>query len=424
MHSDLDTEFLGALISAGREGFRNLQSTGFKREFLKDPQAAKVYDYIQQFNTDFGELPQISLIQDTFGVSSVEVPSQNLKYYTSKLTERHVWAICGNLSNFVKQSLQDTGSPDALVYGIENAKKAVLDASRKLILETSAAKTFDITKNTISRRETYLERKKLEGITGIPTPWPKLTQITRGFQPGHTYQFTGPRGSGKSFLLCVMSMASFDGGYEPLIYTQEMKHDEYADRYDALKCGIDYSKLLDGCLEAEEETKYFQHLDWLETLERKFYINENAGSKGLEYLRAEAQIVQPRIIFIDNIYLFAKSLDYKDLKNLSMFLKNWAQEDDVPIVYCTQLNDSGKTAYAKGIEDEASGVFNVHKPEGFKHLRYIEDTKNRTNEDGSVFCINFDIHKGDISERPDYKFDDTENTVALPGYLQPSSRSN
>lgn len=400
----LDQEFVNALIRSGDEGFRLLKQSGFRREFLKDREFAEVYDFAMKFHRDFGEFPHPDIVAKNFGRSVVREARQNLTYQLDQLRKRNVLALAGQFLNYAIPILDNPSSPSDIYEGIDNVGKMLLETAQKITLETSNAHTVDITKNTSDRLEAYAEMQNKGGVTGVPTPWPTLTRVTRGFQPGHTYLFSAPTNTGKTFILNYLALYAYDKDYTPLLFTQEMSAQEMAFRYDAMKAKIPYGRLISGELEPEEFSRWQAHLQALEEKKAALYVTERAGHKGLDFLKAEAKILKPRLILIDNIYLFCSGLDYKDIKKFSIDLKNWAQDIGVPIVFCTQLNSEGALAYSKQIEEDVSGHYMVTDP-GYMAGRYFTDKKARDAKKGSKWAIHFDMENMNFTEIDGYDFD-------------------
>lgn len=400
-----DRGILAAVMTEGRDGLKKLLEKSFSPTLLADIDCRKAIGYIKEFNEDFGELPSKGLLDSRFPDLVPDSAPQGVLYYLNELDRRHRFSIIKNANSAVA-ALMDSRTLESLTNGVDDATQVLIEAARKLTLDSVHANTFDITKTTEERIEQYNERKKSDGITGIPTYWLPLTITTRGWQKGHTYCIAGPSGVGKTFALTLNALAARNKGYVALLFTQEMSQVEIATRYDAVSAKVHYGRLLSGKLTPEEEDTYFDYLNKLQTEENHvpFYVNEKAGGKGIDYIVSQIEDLKPDIVFIDNIYLFAKSLDYKDILEVSSKLKNLAQKLSIPIVFCTQMNDEGKLSFAKYVKNDVSGSYKIFDLAPHKMRRLVDD-KARDNGKTSQFAFHFDFELMNFDHNADFSLD-------------------
>jgi hypothetical protein len=397
--SNMDRDFITCLIEKGRDGLDIVRKAGIDESFLEDTDSLKVLKFVMEFNSEFHESPAKSVIEKYFGEDFFSEPEQGLEYWLDQLNKRKKYKISALLANQIAEIYNSNDTED-LWQGVDKCVDAITKASRALILETSSSSTGDITKETKSRRETYLERKAANGITGIPTAWNVLTEATMGWQPGHTYMFLAKEGVGKTFHLLMEFITAHEAGYKALFFTEEMTREELAIRADALMTGLDYEEIMKGRLGPEDWAKYEKHLEKLETNPLPMYVNESAGPDGLDYVFELCSQMQPDIVFLDNVTLYFTDLDYKKITPQSNKMKKAAMKGRFPFIFCTHLNDQNSAMYSKALSHDATGVWIMSKaPE--QDVMVFSNTKLRYGNK-TDFATNWSFIRKDFSELRDY----------------------
>lgn len=397
-----DRALVSALLKEEKKGLKHLNDSNFSESMLADFDCKKALKFVKEFNDNFDEMPSRETLEEKFPGLIPETVPQGVLFYLNEIDKRHQFSIIKNMNTAIKSQL-DSKSVDAVLDGVEMAKQLVIDAARKLNLESTQANTFDITQTVQERIDAYLARKLNDGITGIPTAWLPLTMATRGWQNGHTYCIAAHSGVGKTFTLTLNALTARKKGYIALMFTQEMSQVEIATRFDAVDSQTNYDRLLSGKLTPEEESNYMLYLASLKDDANgvPFFVNEKAGGKGIDYIVSVIEDIKPDIVFIDNIYLFAKSLDYKDILDVSMKLKNTAQKLGIPIVFCTQLNDDGSLQFAKHIKNDVSGSYKMYKLDPHKKRKFV-DEKSRDSAGAGEFAVNWDFDNMEFDHDPDF----------------------
>lgn len=392
----LDFDIITNVVREGKPALQILRNKGIKDEFFEDRTALSILNYIREFVADYGETPIEKTVIKKFGKVLTE-PDQGLLYNIEQMTKRHQFKIIATSANKITEMLN--ADDEDVLKDVDRASKLMIDGAKRLIIETSQSSTSDVTKDTQLRWQRYLEREAVQGITGIPTPWPFMTNMTRGFQPGQTYMFLAQEGTGKTFLLMLLSQAAYRAGFKPIFFTEEMSAEELGNRFDALYGSINYDALLKGGLNPDEKQKFQEYLEKLERERMPFYINESGGAAGLDNILELSAQVGADIIFIDNIYLYADELDAKHLAKLSGNLKKGASRLRVPIVFTTQINEGGGSFWSKSFGHDVSYRFVVEMPDGQEYKRVIRSTKQRDSA-SAIAVVNWNPKK------PDYSPDD------------------
>lgn len=395
IEQSLDYKTLNAIIDEPN-AIRILRAEGFTPSMFENDECVKVYDYIRKFYNDFGEMPTRDTLDTVFqDLPEVVEGEQGLRFQIDALRQREKYSISATCINSCVNILNSSDSEN-LISGVDKVVELLKKASTDLTLSTSSADTGDISKEKHVVKDLYEEAKRNKGILGIPSFWPTLTAMTRGFRRGHTYMFLAPEGTGKTFTLLFNALKAAKSGYKPLFYTEEMPREELAMRFAAIYCNIPYGKLMDGDLEPVDERTFYDYIESEDSPE--FLVNQGGGSQGMDYIEEMARQIRPDIIFIDNIYLYSKrGTDREALTELSGRAKKLAMELQIPVVFCTQMNEKGDSFGSRSFGFDATGRFIITKDD--IHARAtISNTKSRDSETGKEFEVHWKFDSMKFSE--------------------------
>lgn len=406
-----DMDFLTSLVAEGKRGLERVRDSGITMDYIESNEIRKIYQWILDFNAEYGETPSRAVVEKYHGKDHFSEPEQGLAFTLDQLRQRRGYVLTANLANSIAE-VYHSKQADDLWSGVDKSTELVKDAARRLILEVSKSNTRDINKTTQERLQTYYERQNSDGITGIPTAWPPLTKKTRGWQRGQLYMFLAKEGTGKTFNLLLQQQAAEKAGYKTLYFTEEMSEQELAFRSDAIGARIPYGDLIRGQLSPEDFETWVKYLKEKEKSPTNSYINEGAGPDGLQFIIELCEQLQPDIIFIDNIYLYARDLDYKSLADLSKTLKKAASRLRIPIVFTSQLNEKGDAMYSKAFGHDVSYRINMIMPPGQEHSRWFESTKQR-DSDPIRFGIHFNPNTGNFEVDDKFTFGDDDQASGL-----------
>ncbi len=230
----------------------------------------------------------------------------------------------------------------------------ILDESEKLIFQVAnqgAQKSYvvikDILMETFERIEYLYEHKK--GITGVPSGFTDLDNITSGFQNSDLIIVAARPGMGKTTL--ALNIAQHIGTREKLsaaIFSLEMSKEQLVMRMLCAQAGIDAHRLRRGYLTGEDWPKLVRAVGPL--AEAPIYIDDTPAISVME-IRAKARRLMAEhglsIIFIDYLQLMRahgrQENRQQEISFISRSLKALAKELNVPIIALSQLSRAVET---------------------------------------------------------------------------------
>ena len=231
-----------------------------------------------------------------------------------------------------------------------------------------------------------------DGLTGVPTGYHKLDDITSGWQPSDLVIIAGRPAMGKtSFALSMAKNIASDYQVPMAFFSLEMSNVQLVNRLISNCCEIQGSKILNGQLQPDEWERLDKRVNRL--LGAPLYVDDTPGLSVFELRTKARRLVREhgvKIIMIDYLQLMnANGMRFssrqEEVSVISRSLKGLAKELDIPILALSQLNRGvesregleGKRPQLSdlresgAIEQDADMVLFVHRPE-YYHI-YQDD---------------------------------------------------
>lgn len=181
-------------------------------------------------------------------------------------------------------------------------------------------------------------------ITGVPSGFPDLDQLTAGFQPGDLIIIAARPSMGKTALaLNIAFNAAYDGGVPVAFFSLEMSKEQLVRRLLSAVGEIDASRLRRAFLDKSEWQKLQEAASLL--LECPIFIDDSPAATVLEVrsksrrLKAEDKL---GLVMVDYLQLMRGRSDApsreQEISDISRSLKALAKELGVPVIALSQLS--------------------------------------------------------------------------------------
>jgi replicative DNA helicase len=234
-------------------------------------------------------------------------------------------------------------------------------------LDESEAKVFEATqrrdkggpeplKSLVKRVFTSLDERfsSPDGITGVPTGFHDLDQMTAGLQPTELVILAARPAMGKTaFALSLAQNCAISGGWPALVFSLEMSSTQLAERMLCSEARVDSSALRRGRLQRQDMTNLTYAAN---TLSKAPILIDDTPALSLRELRARARRFRSNkelfkgkkagLILVDYLQLMRGSPQGKnpsreqEISEISRGLKSLAKELDCPVLALSQLNRS------------------------------------------------------------------------------------
>lgn len=265
----------------------------------------------------------------------------------------------------------------------------VLDYAQKRVLEISEGDTGDrdgfvelnqLVTSSLDRIEELFESG--ESITGIPTGFADLDQMTSGLQRGDLVIVAGRPSMGKTaFALNIAEYAAMKKELPVAIFSMEMPGEQLAMRMLSSMGRIDSNKLRTGRLSDADWPRLTSTSGIL--AKAPIFVDDSAGISPLE-LRARARRLWRKndknlgLIIVDYLQLMQSSEDNEtratEIASITRSLKMLAKELHVPVIALSQLNRALEQRPNKrpvmsdlresgAIEQDADVIFFIYRDE-------------------------------------------------------------
>jgi replicative DNA helicase len=234
-------------------------------------------------------------------------------------------------------------------YEAEQEADAILDQAESTIfavaddrLKAGFVPMRDLVKESFPKIEQLFEQKRL--VTGVPTGFVDLDEMTRGLQPGDLVIVAARPSMGKTSL--VLNIAQYVAVQPNLtvgFYSLEMSKESLFIRLLTSEAQIDSHRLMSGAIGQRDYGRISHALESLSNM--RLFIDDTAGI-GVMEMRAKARRLQAEhglhLLVVDYIQLMSSRGRFEnrtlELAAISRSLKGLAKELNVPIVVLSQLS--------------------------------------------------------------------------------------
>lgn len=270
--------------------------------------------------------------------------STNVEHYARIIKEK------ATLRNLIHAANKILGN----AYDAEEEADTILDQAESAIFAIADKKVRDGFVSLKDLAESSLDTieklaSKREIVTGVPTGFTDLDEMTSGLQPGDIVIVAARPSMGKTSL--VLNMAQHVGTKTDMtvgIFSLEMSKEQLFLRMLTGEARIDAHRLRGGFLGERDWGKLSQALGTLS--EAKIFIDDTPSIGVLE-MRAKCRRLQAQhglhLVIIDYVQLMQGRGRFEnrslELASISRSLKGLAKELGVPIVVLSQLSRASET---------------------------------------------------------------------------------
>ncbi len=358
-------------------------------QYLYRPDHRKLYEtlidlYDQNRPIDFttlrDELLRRNLFDEVGGEAYLirlleSVPSAaNCEYYAGIVRDKGLLREVIRCTTRIQEAAYDANVPTAEFLDV--AEKEIFDITERRI-RGKVQHLRDVLQETFRQ----IAEREGHGITGVPTGFLALDDMTSGFQPGEMIIVAARPSMGKTAL--ALSMAEHiaaDEGIPCVVFSLEMSKQQVAMRLLSARGAVEAHKMRTGRISDDEKNHLFKVCGDL--CEKPIYVDDTPGMTVME-LRAKARRMKMqygiRILFVDYLQLLsepksARESRQQEISTISRGLKALARELEIPVVAMAQLNrDPEKREGNKprmsdlresgAIEQDADVVILLHREE-------------------------------------------------------------
>jgi replicative DNA helicase len=286
-----------------------------------------------------GELDEVGGPAYVAGLADGVPRATNVEYYARIVKEK---ATLRNLiyaaSKIVTNAYEAEQESDLILDEAESAIFAVADDR----LKAGFVAMRDLVKDSFPKIEKLFEQKRL--ITGVPTGFVDLDEMTRGLQGGDLVIVAARPSMGKtSLVLNIAQYVAALGDQVVGFFSLEMSKEALFLRLLTSEAQIDGHRLMSGAIGGNDYHRISHALEKLNAM--KLFIDDTANVGVLE-MRAKSRRLQSEhglnLLVVDYIQLMSGRGRFEnrtlELASISRSLKGLAKELNVPVVVLSQLS--------------------------------------------------------------------------------------
>ena len=268
------------------------------------------------------------------------VPSAaNVAYYAKIVKEKAILRqLIGTATGILKNSYDSGMDVDDV---LDEAEHSIFDISENKI-RPSFYLLKNIIKDTFKTIENLYEKKNL--ITGVPTGFARLDDLTSGLQKSELIIVAGRPSMGKTaFALNLARHAAVEMGLPVAVFSLEMSKEQLALRMLAADAKVDSQRLRRGLVGETDWPKLTTAAGRLS--EAPIFIDDTPAITVLE-MKAKARRLKSEngleMVVLDYLQLMRaggrRDSREQEISEISRSLKALAKELNVPVIALSQLN--------------------------------------------------------------------------------------
>lgn len=398
---ELEKVVLGALM-IDSDAF-SMVSEILKPETFYEPRHQKIYQAIQTMNmeerpvdimtlidelTKMGEIDKIGGASYLMDISSQVASAAHIEYHARILAQK---ALARQLIHYAgdieTRAFDESVDVDELMQHAEGELFSISQNNMKqdyTQVDPVIKEALDILKRAAAN---------VGGLTGIPTGFAGLDDMTSGWQASDLVIIAGRPAMGKtSFALSIAKNVAVDYHVPTAFFSLEMNNVQLVNRLISNVCEVSGHKILTGQLDDEDWKRLDVKIRALTGA--PIYIDDTPGLSIFELRTKARRLVREKgvkLIMIDYLQLMnANGMKFgsrqEEVSTISRSLKGLAKELNVPVLALSQLSRNvenregieGKRPQLSdlresgAIEQDADMVLFVHRPE---YYRIFQDEK-------------------------------------------------
>ena len=389
---EIERVVLGALM-VDSDAF-SVVSELLKPETFYEPRHQKIYEAIRNMNMDerpvdimtlndelskMGEIDKVGGVDYLMEISSQVAPAAHVESHARILAEKYMQRQLIHFAGDIETKAYDSSvDVDELMQQAEGSLFQISQNNMK----QDFTQVAPVVKNAVEILQRAASNKG--GLTGIPTGYTGMDEITSGWQASDLVIIAGRPAMGKtSFALSIAKNVAVDYGVPIGFFSLEMNNVQLVNRLISNVCEVSGRKILNGQLDPSDWERLDKRIGRL--TDAPIYVDDTPGLSVFELRTKARRLVREKgvkIIMIDYLQLMnANGMKFgsrqEEVSTISRSLKGLAKELDIPVLALSQLSRNvenregleGKRPQLSdlresgAIEQDADMVLFVHRPE-------------------------------------------------------------
>ncbi len=287
------------------------------------------------------ELDDVGGVTYLSGLVSVVPTAANVRYHAKIVKQKALLrALLRSSTDIAAKVYESAMEADELV---DFAERSIFDISDRRT-KTSFFTLKEVMKSSFEMIENLYDKK--EAVTGVPSGFADLDELTTGFQPGDLIIIGGRPSMGKTALVLNIAQHVALELREPVaIFSLEMSKEQLALRMLCSEAMVDSNSVRKGFIRKDDWHKLTSAAGRL--ADAPVYIDDSSATSVLE-MRAKARRLKTEhhgglgLVVVDYLQLMRSRGNFErreqEISEISRSLKGLAKELRVPVIALSQLN--------------------------------------------------------------------------------------
>lgn len=287
------------------------------------------------------ELDDVGGVTYLSSLVSMVPTAANVRYHSRIVKQKALLrGLLRSATEIAAKVYESTMEADEMV---DFAERTIFDISDRRT-KTSFFTLKEVIKSSFEMIEHLYDKK--EAITGVPSGFADLDELTTGFQPGDLIIIGGRPSMGKTALgLNIAQHVALEVREPVAIFSLEMSKEQLAMRMLCSEALVDSNSVRKGFIRKEDWHKLTSAAGRL--ADAPIYIDDSSGTSVLE-MRAKARRLKMEhhgglgLVVVDYLQLMRGRGNFErreqEISEISRSLKGLAKELKVPVIALSQLN--------------------------------------------------------------------------------------
>jgi len=287
------------------------------------------------------ELDDVGGVTYLSGLVSVVPTAANVRYHAKIVKQKALLrALLRSSTDIAAKVYESAMEADELV---DFAERSIFDISDRRT-KTSFFTLKEVMKSSFEMIENLYDKK--EAVTGVPSGFADLDELTTGFQPGDLIIIGGRPSMGKTALsLNIAQHVALELREPVAIFSLEMSKEQLALRMLCSEAMVDSNSVRKGFIRKDDWHKLTSAAGRL--ADAPVYIDDSSATSVLE-MRAKARRLKTEhhgglgLVVVDYLQLMRSRGNFErreqEISEISRSLKGLAKELRVPVIALSQLN--------------------------------------------------------------------------------------
>jgi len=295
--------------------------------------------------TKSGEIEEIGGLPYLIDLSNKVGTAANIEYHAKIIAQKYIQRELITVgTSIIKDAFED--SKDVLEM-LDEAEKSLYEISDQNLNTGYEALSSLVVK---AQKEIEAIGQLKSGITGVPTGFKKLDELTNGWQSSDFIIIAARPAMGKTAFVLSLAKNAAEREKPVALFSLEMSNLQLVQRLLSMQASIPSQKFRNGQLSEEEWSRLHSAVDRLSTV--PIYIDDTPAINIFE-LRAKCRRLKQNhdisMIIIDYLQLMTGAPNAKngsreqEISSISRALKGLAKELNVPVIALSQLSRAVET---------------------------------------------------------------------------------